>query len=317
MYIILVSLLVLSSSIAHIYYKIYDYDLYDNITPYGLIIIVHYTAILSIFAVKLITSLINNTKKLKDNKLPKKETISDEEFMLDNNIKYIMTITCKLHTNIDFDKFIKYVNNDKILMVKINNKFFNKVDVTMKLSSSNIIRFALYKNGSMQFVGCNYDTFESAAKKFIKILKSGTNIYEDGTEIHIDFINNHDEIGIHDIKIQMVHANFKLDYKIDRREFAYILRTNNVSSTISPMFKHIDYEYNIDDRAIRITYYDNENKIKILVFGTGTVLICGKSTNDIVNGYKYINKILNKYKNEIIVTESNPLQNDVVDTFLE
>lgn len=241
------------------------------------------------------------------------EPIYDEIFLTKNNINYTMTITCNLHTNIDLNKFVKYVNDESIMMAKMNDKFFNKANINMKLDNK-IVKFALFKNGQMQFCGCTNDTFNKATKKFVDILMTGTDDYDNGDLIHINFIDDNEKIGIFDTKLQMVFANFKLDYKIDRRIFANILESNNKLSATDTNCEFIDYEYNIHDTAIRFKYYDNNNKINIIVYGSGTILLAGKSIKNIVDGYKYINRILNQFKNNIQVVDSESITENLIDT---
>jgi TATA-box binding protein (TBP) (component of TFIID and TFIIIB) len=261
-----------------------------------------------------------------------------KKFLEDHNISIsTITLDCKLHTLIDVDKFAKNVvlKEDEIVSVKFGNRkdaatnrtivfiktkkkpskknFYNQVTILMRPMNNpqrNYINIKVFKNGSLQMTGCkDMEDFNNVATTLIKILKRGCDIKTPRKRKvkHIDFIENVDEIGIFDVKIRMINSNFKLDYKVDRKKLARLLKKNHGQGSRDKEIGYVEckYEPTGGHSCVNIKYkYDDKNKPSIFVFQTGAIIITGaKNLPQIIMAYHFIHKILNKYYNEIRIID--------------
>lgn len=266
-----------------------------------------------------------------------KSFVDAKHFLETHNITIsTITLDCKLHTLIDVDKFAKNVilREDEIVSVKYGNRkdpatnrtiviikakkkpsiknFYNQVTILMKPTNNpdrNYINIKVFKNGSLQMTGCkDMDDFNNVTNTLIKILKRGRDIKnKKGNIIHVDFIDSPDEIGIFDAKIRMINSNFKLDYKVDRKKLAKLLKKNHGKYTKDTEIGHVEFKYkpNGGHSCVNIKYkYDDISKPSIFVFQTGAIIITGaKNLHHIIKAYQYIQKILSKYYNLIKIVE--------------
>ena len=260
-----------------------------------------------------------------------------KQFLKNHNITIsTITLDCKLHTLIDVDIFAKNVTlkEDEIVSVKFGNRkdpatnrtivvlktkkkpsvknFYNQVTILMKPMNNperNYINIKVFKNGSLQMTGCkDMDDFNNVTTTLIKILKRGRDTKnKKGKSIHMDFIDNPKEIGIFDIKIRMINSNFKLDYKVDRKKLAKLLKKNHGQGSRDKEIGYVEckYEPTSGHSCVNIKYrYDDKNKPSIFVFQTGAIIITGaKNLPQIIMAYHFIHKILNKYFNEIRIID--------------
>ena len=274
-----------------------------------------------------------------------------KQFLKNHNITIsTITLDCKLHTLIDVDKFAKNVTlkEDEIVSVKFGNRkdpatnrtivvlktkkkpsvknFYNQVTILMKPMNNperNYINIKVFKNGSLQMTGCkDMDDFNNVTTTLIKILKRGCNIKnKKGKNIHIDFVDSPKEMGIFDIKIRMINSNFKLDYKVDRKKLAKLLKKNHGQGSKDKEIGYVEckYEPTSGHSCVNIKYrYDDKNKPSIFVFQTGAIIITGaKNLPQIIMAYHFIHKILNKYFNEIriIDLDHNAVQAEIAKFF--
>lgn len=276
----------------------------------------------------------------KMSKLAMKSYLQMKQFLKDHNITIsTITLDCKLHTLIDVDKFSKYVvlREDEIVSVKFGNRkdpatnrtiillkpkkkpsvknFYNQVTILMKPMNNperNYINIKVFKNGSLQMTGCkDLDDFNNVTTTLIKILKRGRDVVnKKGKARHIDFIDKPEEIGIFDIKIRMINSNFKLDYKVDRKKLAKLLKKNHRSGTKDKEIGYVECKYEPagGHSCVNIKYqYDETNKPSIFVFQTGAIIITGaKNLHHIIMAYHFIHKILKKYYAQIRIIDLDP-----------
>lgn len=283
-------------------------------------------------------------KKLQTNK--ENDNINDvvansysraKKFLTDHNISIsTITLDCKLHTLIDVDIFAKNVilKEDEIVSVKFGDRkdtatnrtivfiktkkkpskknFYNQVTILMKPMNNptrNYINIKVFKNGSLQMTGCkDMDDFNNVANTLINILKRGCNIKtKKGRITHVDFIKNPNEIGIFDVKIRMINSNFKLEYKVDRKKLARLLKKYHGQGTKDKDIGYVEckYEPSGGHSCVNIKYkYNDINKPSIFVFQTGAIIITGaKNLTQIIMAYHFIHKILNKYYDEIKIID--------------
>lgn len=273
--------------------------------------------------------------------IKQKSYVEAKKFLCEHGITIsTITLDCKLHTLIDVDKFAKNValREDEIVSVKFGNRkdpatnrtiivlkpkkkpsiknFFNQVTILMKPQNNptrNYINIKVFQNGSLQMTGCkDMEDFNNVTNTLIDILKRGRNIKNKNKKIiHIDFIKDPQNIGIFDTRIRMINSNFKLNYKVDRKKLARLLKkhhkpgTNRANSDkeIGPV--ECKYDPGGGHSCVNIKYkYDQTSKPSIFVFQTGAVIITGaKNLHHIIMAYHFIQKILNRYHNQIKIVE--------------
>jgi TATA-box binding protein (TBP) (component of TFIID and TFIIIB) len=266
-----------------------------------------------------------------------KAFLESKQFLKDHNIKIsTITLDCKLHTIINLDKFAKHVvlKEDEIVSIKFGNRtdtatnrtivfikpkkkpstknFYNQVTILMKPTNNptrNYINIKVFKNGSLQMTGCkDMDDFTNVTSTLINILKKGRTIKKkNGEPLHLKFIKDPEKISINDVKIRMINSNFKLDYKIDRKKLAKLLKTNHRKNTKDTEIGYVEckYEPTSGHSCVNIKYhYDETSRPSIFVFQTGAIIITGaKTLQHIIMAYHFINKILDHYHDKIRIID--------------
>lgn len=265
-----------------------------------------------------------------------KSFMEAKQFLKDHNITIsTITLDCKLHTLIDVDMFAKNVilKEDEIVSVKFGNRkdpatnrtivvikskkkpsvknFYNQVTILMKPTNNperNYINIKVFKNGSLQMTGCkDMDDFNNVTTTLINVLKRGRDIRIKGKRSHISFVDDPDKIGIFDVKIRMINSNFKLNYKVDRKKLARLLKKNHGKNSKDKDIGYVEckYEPTGGHSCVNIKYkYDETSKPSIFVFQTGAIIITGaKNLQHIIMAYHFIHKILDKYHNEIRIID--------------
>lgn len=260
-----------------------------------------------------------------------------KKFLRDHNITIsTIALNCNIHTAIDVDKFAKNVvlKEDGIVCIKYGNRngiitnrsivvlkkkkkpsaknFYNQTTVLIKPNDDpdrNYINIKVFRNGSLQATGCrDMEEFNYVATLLINTLKRGRDIHDrHGNVKHLNFIDNFDNIGIYDIKIRLINSNFKLNFKIDRKKLAKLLKQNHGPKTKDKEIGPVEYKYEPTGghSCVNIKFrYDENNRPSIFVFQTGSIIITGaKTLNQIIVAYKFIKKILDKYYDEIKIIE--------------
>lgn len=281
------------------------------------------------------------TKKINKNKFAIESYNQAKDFLDENNISIsTITLDCKLGTLVDDKKFAKYVRlkEDGIVSVKYGDRknlatnrtivttkpkkkastknFYNQVTILMKPTNNpdrNYINIKVFKNGSLQMTGCkDMNDFFNVATRLIEILKKGRNIKnKKGKKIHVEFISDPDSIGINNINIRMINSNFNIDYKIERKKLAKLLKKNHGKNTTDTVLGYVDCKYDpaSGHSCVNIKYhYDEECKpTSIFVFQTGAIIITGaKSLDQIIESYHYIHEVLEYYYDQIKIIDLDP-----------
>lgn len=172
----------------------------------------------------------------------------------------------------------------------------------------NYINIKVFKNGSLQMTGCkDMDDFNNVAHTLIKLLIEGKEVKKGKITKHLKFITNPETIGLFDTKIRMINSNFSLNYKIDRKRLSQLLIENHGKYTKDTELGFVEHKYssNSSHSCVNIKFkYDETKKPSIFVFQTGAIIITGaKNLQHIIASYNFIQKILAKYKEKIMIVE--------------
>ena len=264
-----------------------------------------------------------------------------KKFLKSNNI-LISTITldCKLHSIIDVDAMAKYLilREDEVVSVKFGDRndiatnrtiviikskkkpsnkiFYNQITILMKPMNNperNYINIKVFKNGSLHMTGFkDMDDFNNVSNTLVHVLIRGRDIVKNNHTKHIPFVLSPDKVAVSDTKIRLINSNFKINYRIDRKKLARLLKKNHNKNTKDKEIGYVEckYEPTGGHSCVNIKYqYDATSKPSIFVFQTGAIIITGAKTLDhIVKSYEWIHKILKKYHDEIKIIELDPIK---------
>lgn len=231
-----------------------------------------------------------------------------------------MTLDCKLGTNVNTKLFCQHVEMDPSAIVSvtyssrtdpfINRKiictlkkkrpskkiFYNQSTIIMAshidIKKYGYMNMKVFKNGALHVTGCkDMQDFYLASDTLVKILNKGTKSIK-----YVDSVAK-----ITDVSVRMINSNFSKKYKIYRKQLYDILRTKHGINTNN----HIPCKFDPTGghSCVNIKYrYKNRKDISIFVFQTGSIIITGsKYFDQIIAAYKFINSILEKYYNEILI----------------
>lgn len=281
--------------------------------------------------------LLNN-----DNESAKEKYIKYKNFLEEKGISIsTMTIVCSTGSKINISNFsktivlreseivyIKYGYRNKKIIVRTivpikkkkkkkitkESNFYNQLTIKMRCPNHVQNRYVTYKiflNGSFQITGCkDMDDFYNTASTLIKILKEGKYVKNNlGEYDYYQYAEDPENIGIYNVRICLINSNFKVGYKIERKKLASILKEKHGRNSKNKEIGYVEnkFEPSSGHSCVNIKYcYAPGKKVSIFVFQTGSIIITGKITLEkLVEGYHFINKILNMYLNDIrIVTIS-------------
>jgi TATA-box binding protein (TBP) (component of TFIID and TFIIIB) len=261
----------------------------------------------------------------------------DISFLDKHNITIsTITLDCKLRVDIDLPRFSKYLKlrTNGIVSIKYGNRndtatnrtivvftpkkkpstrsFFNQATVRVKPRNNpnrNYINIKVFRNGSLQMTGCkSMDDFYDVVFNIIDILKMGRTVRIKGKGVcYIDFVLKDVDMGIYDVNVRMINSNFRVDYKIERRELASLLRRKHGVNSKDDEFGHIEHKYEPSGghSCVNIKYrYDADNMPSVFVFQTGAIIITGaKRLDHIIKAYHFILKLLARYDDRIRIRE--------------
>jgi TATA-box binding protein (TBP) (component of TFIID and TFIIIB) len=279
---------------------------------------------------------------------------TDARHFLEENGITISTITldCKLHTLINVNIFSKNIDlkENGIASVKYGNRndtatnrtivnihtkkkklstkvFFNQVTILMRPTNNverNYINIKVFKNGSLQMTGCkDMDDFNNVVHTLIKLLIKGTDITRNGITRHLNYITKPDTIGLYDTKIRMINSNFQFRYKIYRERLSQLLVEHHNKYTKDNEIGYVEHKYssNSSHSCVNIKFkYDENKNPSIFVFQTGSIIITGaKNLQHIIASYNFIQKIIAKYKQQIMIVEldQDAVRAEIAKYFLE
>lgn len=273
--------------------------------------------------------------------------VEARKFLQDNGISIsTITINCSLGVDVDIESFAKYVvlTTDGVVSIKFGNRknlvtnrtivqlkpkkkpskknFYNQSTILMKPMNNlerNYLNIKVFRNGSIHVTGCkDLDDLYNVINTLIDILKKGRKITtKKGKVRHVNFVKDTVSICLQNVHVRMINSNFRVDYKIDRKKLALLLKKHHGPNTKDTHIGPVEYKYkpNGGHSGVNIKYHhDEKNRPSIFVFQTGAIIITGaKTLNHIIMAYHFINKIIEKYHDEIrIVTLDTKVVQDAI-----
>ena len=112
----------------------------------------------------------------------------------------------------------------------------------------------------------------------------------------------------------MINSCFKLDYKLDRKELANMLKIHHSKGTRDEKFGRVHFSYkprgghscvnikHFPDRKL-MNAKDKVHRTHIFVFPTNVIITGAKNLDHVIGAYKYVMKILKHYRSKIEVIE--------------
>tara|TARA_B100001287_G_C22679940_1_gene529783 strand:- start:1568 stop:2326 length:759 start_codon:yes stop_codon:yes gene_type:complete len=226
-----------------------------------------------------------------------------------------------LYESLEIDnvfRYIEYGDNPKkgIKHNKIKNPRSNKTikyfynQITLHVFINKIINVKIFNNGKFQMTG-------------VKTIEQGKNVVDIlfnyikslPLDIKENVLDNTD-IRVKDLEIGMINSDFNCGFKINREKLHRIVISMGYYSSFEPSIYpgvNIKYYYNPNNfngicncECICDGKGKNGNckKITVAVFNSGSTIITGaKSCDHLSKAYKFINKIINDKKEEIMQKE--------------
>ena len=202
-----------------------------------------------------------------------------------------------------YNELKSYYTNLKIKRSKY--KFFNQVTAYIKLGVDRYINVKIFKNGSLQMTGikkiseCNIiinklfnHILEPINSNTLPVLPTNTMLPEFINTIIppntlINFIEKTDELKVTNFNIRMINSNCRIPFKINRDALFQILKSEKIKCRYDPN----------SHACVNIRHdINNDDKVSIFVFQSGSIIITGgKTISDINNGYHYIMNIISKH----------------------
>ena len=235
-----------------------------------------------------------------------------------------MTITCKMDIEFITANIQKYLELEfgKILAIKCKSlvrtlvhkkqkvskksgnfkqreNFYNQVSLKIKIEDKpNPLNVKLFSNGSIQMTGCkSSDNICDSLIMIVERLKEIKAMIDPKKNKVIEkpYVNDISKLrldNIRDFNIAMANCNFNIKFKINKENCIKIFKAEKY-----------DYTYNPNSNAgLIIKYqYDEDKKISILLFDSGSINIAGANSGDHINkAYKFIVDFLIKNYDKIV-----------------
>lgn len=187
--------------------------------------------------------------------------------------------------------------------------FFNQTTVRIKPETdpnADEVNVKVFQNDSLQITGCkDMEDFYNVLGILQKILREGVDTTIRGTQTHVDFAVDPDNLQIGNVVIRLIVSCFSLGYQVDRRHLAYILKTKHSIRTTDDVIGYVKFKNGTNSKhsCVNIKYvHDEKTTVSVFVFYTGSVIItAAQSLPQIIAAYEYVVKIINHYKDEIRV----------------
>lgn len=179
--------------------------------------------------------------------------------------------------------------------------FFNQTTIRIKPNTdpnADEINVKVFKNSSLQITGCkDMEDYFDVLERLKVILKNGVRTKIQGELTDVEFAVEPEKLEVCKIVIRLIVSCFNLDYCIDRRHLARILKTNH---SLHSKEGYIKFKNGTNSKhsCINIKYqYDAKTTISIFIFYTGSIIItAAQSIPQIISAYEYVMRILNRYK---------------------
>lgn len=214
-----------------------------------------------------------------------------------------------------FARDIKFKKNSKKSQknLDMNYNFYNQCSITSFIPHEKFknqlvkVDIKIFHNGSFNIAGSrSIQGIVHVIRKLISLLMSYKNV-----------LNYKKELKIIDVKINMINTDFKIDKRIRQKTLNTILNEKRFSLEQGGTIKWSEFDPD-KYHGVKIKYVhqykQQENthftrkgieklpgELSILVFNTGHVIITGgKTAKETVEAYKFINKIFDDFKDEVI-----------------
>jgi hypothetical protein len=126
-----------------------------------------------------------------------------------------------------------------------------------------------------------------------------------------EFIENYNNFGLLQFKIDMINSNYKVNMQIDRAKLFSLLLKKKIKSSFEPCIRAcviIKYTPEIDNNDFK--------EISIFVFQKGNIIITGaRRKSHIMASYKYINNILITHSEEISKKDEKDEEDLILDLY--
>ena len=206
---------------------------------------------------------------------------------------------------------IKYKDNKRTLLKKKKKKnegqkkFYNQLTIIL-FTGEKYITIMLFKNGTMTLTGCkNKGNIIYCINFLVNLLDKKYIYYKNNCIEKVILVDNINNIYISNIKINNIVSNFRLDFKIRREKLHEKL--NEQRKLENEDNSACTFE-SCRQSGVKVNVPYKEKHTTIIIFHTGSIIIMGaRSIDQILNGYNFINKFIQKNKNDLIQMDKNKI----------
>jgi TATA-box binding protein (TBP) (component of TFIID and TFIIIB) len=236
-----------------------------------------------------------------------------------------MSLACNLGTKFKLDNIYKYLQleSNNIVAVKCqkgmrcmdgikerfkstskNSKkvFSNQYTVIIQISETRFLNVKLFKNGSIQLVGCKEISDANIAVGRL-ISKLGEKLFVKNDDIlsEITFVDDPENLKMSNFKIDLIVSNFGVNYLINKESLFKLLTEKNILCRLSVQHSCVNIKHKIASEKDDIF-------VSIFVFQTGNIIITGgKKAEYVKDAYNFIVGFLSQNKQKIMKKDISKL----------
>lgn len=264
--------------------------------------------------------IVLDTDKINNLRQEIKDTLELNNVDIPEEIKIsTMTLEAKLNTQFYPGNIKKYVKDSADIRViqkkkpknkkvkKTNNKnrqsdaFLNQITVSIRVSNKkNPVSVKIFNSGTLHLTGCVCidNLFEAVYKLCIECRKEVAVIDKKGKIRPIKFAEDTNKLRVENLfgfKVDMINCIFVVPFKIDRPKLQVLLKVEGYNST---------YDSN-GHAGVRIKYVNDNKKITIFVFESGSIIIIMGN-----QGFRRINEVYNFIYKYLLDNYDKIIKND-------
>jgi TATA-box binding protein (TBP) (component of TFIID and TFIIIB) len=194
---------------------------------------------------------------------------------------------------------------------KQKQRFYNQATVEIDpKSGNNKINVKEFNNGSLQMTGVKSKAdFISIMKTLLRELAKVKGVLRNGTIRPKPFVQNPENMHVHNIKVDLINANFKARCEFDRIKLHRRMLKDGFRATYQPcMHSPVNIKYYFPTNELDKNGKKIKKKVTIFVFESGAFIITGGGSIEQTRGtYKFIVDKINQYGHEVVLIKTDKI----------
>ena len=160
-------------------------------------------------------------------------------------------------------------------------EFYNQCTLIVRPRQGKLVNAKIFKNGKAQMTGAKSDSDCKCSILILKKFLSNPTFHEE------------ENLRIHDIQTRMINSGFDAKCGIDRKKMNELLKGEY------GIVSKLDTMLHVGVRAV----YHPQNKVTLLIFRTGKILLISKELESIMMAYTFINNVIKDNFERIVLSE--------------